>query len=467
MIQYQLLMQKRIGTLVPISALFSLRDTERDKGTFASGLVFLDWLQKTHQSAWQLLPLYQTQLEPGSATKHIPSPYKGYGIGLDPKYLPSHFANLHPTEAEKKNFILNNSDWIHDYALFCALSDYFQTDDWRNWDTDIRNRETKTIVNWTNKLHAEIDTHIVIQWQLHMAYAQLKQKAKKLGIMLIGDLSFYVSLQSPLVWAHQDVFQIEKNGSIRYVSGVPNTKTSHFGRQVWGHPLYNWEHKEKVIAFWHIRLRHQTTLFDTIRFDHAKAIFAYGVMDTKNEQDDRYEKGPGSDVFEELIAFSLKNGLSIFAEDSGDSIKELRLVLNKLQIPGIKIFRFGLRGRQNKLDSKYADISQYPENTVSYTTTHDTETLLGYLQNLTPQQKQQLASAAHVTYDPEDATLAKKLRDAMLKSPTKMVIIPIQDWLLTTDRINVPGTELPVNDPNWQFKLTIPIEHFPTRLLNP
>ena len=98
-------MQKTIGTLVPISALFISKLSQNDRGTFAIGPLFLDWLKKTEQSAWQLLPLYQTQLEAGSTTKHVPSPYKSYGIGLDPKYLPESSMGIYPSRSEKKAFL--------------------------------------------------------------------------------------------------------------------------------------------------------------------------------------------------------------------------------------------------------------------------------------------------------------------------------------------------------------------------
>lgn len=456
-------MQKIIGTLVPISALLSLKHEKNDKGTFSAGLIFLDWLKKTHQSAWQLLPLHQTQLELGSGRKHVPSPYKSYGIGLDPKYLPDSFISHNPTETEKENFILESNEWIQDYALFCALTDHFQTDDWRKWDEDLRNRDKTALERWSAQLSKEIDHHIILQWQLHEAYTLLRKKAGLLNITLIGDLPFYLSIQSPLVWAHQEVFQIANDGSMQFVSGTPDSPAAHFGRQVWGHPLYNWKNREKVIAFWKMRLRYKAKLFNQIRFDHAKAIFTYGVMSIENEQYDRFDEGPGAEIFKELINFSRQNYLSIFAEDSGENMKELRKTLQILKIPGIKIFRFALMEKTDKLNSEYADIGNYPENTVAYTTTHDTETLLGYINILTKEQKQRLATTANIAYDPENMIFAKILRDGVLKSPARTVIIPIQDWLLTTDRINIPGTELPIADPNWNFHLNIPIEELPTK----
>lgn len=435
-------------------------------GTFATGLIFLDWLKKTHQSTWQLLPLYQTQLEPGSYTKRVPSPYKSYGVGINPKYLDESSMKIHPTETEKNNFILENNDWIHDYALFCALTDHFQTDDWRTWDDNLKSRDNNALIQWTQTLAQEIDRHITQQWQLHQSYMQLRNKAKKLGISLQGDLPFYVCIQSPLVWAHQSVFDLEKDGSMQFVSGVPNIPPSFFGRQIWGHPLYNWKSKKNwvhIIALWKMRLCYLAGLFDVIRFDYAKAFYNYGAMDIKNKRDDGYRKGPGAEVFEELVTFSKDCGLSVFVEDSGNKIEEMRKSMRMLNSPGIKILRFGLDEKKDIVIGEYADVLHYPEFTVAYTTTHDTETLLGYLHKLTSKQKQRLAIAANVAYDQNYKTFAKTLRDAVIASPAQTVIIPIQDWLLTTDRINVPGTELAVDDPNWQFKLKIPIVDLPTR----
>ncbi|HWY79760.1 MAG TPA: 4-alpha-glucanotransferase [Candidatus Sulfotelmatobacter sp.] len=458
--------QKTIGTLVPISALVSITNNGNDNGTFAVGLSFLDWLKKTNQSAWQLLPLYQTQLELNSATKRVPSPYKGYGIGLDPKYLPESFVGVYPSKSEKNDFIETNNQWIHDYAFFCALSDHFKTDDWRKWNDGLRNRDKATLDYWSNQLAKKIDNQIILQWQLHQAYMQLRNKAKKLHISLQGDLPFYVCIQSPLVWAHQSAFDLEKDGSMQYISGVPNIPPSFFGRQIWGHPLYNWQSKEnwdEIISLWKIRLRYLAGLFNLIRFDYAKAFYHYGAMDVTSQQNDGYRDGPGTVVFEELVKFSKECGLFVFVEDSGNKIDEMRESMKRLNSPGIKILRFGLDEKKDIVIGEYADVLHYPKFTVAYTTTHDTETLLGYLYNLTPEQKQRLAIAANVAYNIDDKIFTKILRNAVITSPAQTVIIPIQDWLVTIERINTPGTELSINDPNWNFHLQIPIEHLPTQ----
>jgi 4-alpha-glucanotransferase len=442
--------RKTIGTLLP---LFALQEND-----FLSAKKFLTWLKKTNQSAWLLLPLHEKQLEEGSATNHVPSPYKSYGIGLDPKYLPKE--PLETPRMSLEAFLEKHKDWIFDYALFCSLRDYFGTDNWLRWDKEISFRDENTIVIWKEKLKEKILFYQTEQWQLHETYRLLHSEAGSLDIALIGDLPYYPSFRSPLVWAHQEVFQIAEDGHLPFVSGIPDTAATHFGRQIWGHPLYNWDEKQKeVITFWKLRLRYLASIFDHVRFDHAKAFFSYGVMDPNNSDNDCYKEGPGIEVFKELIQYAQQEGLTIFAEDSGDRTEVLRSAMNGMNLPGLRIFRFSLKG--NNINPRYSEINQYPENCVAYTTTHDTETLLSYIQNLLPEQKKLLSESTGITYT-TDKSFAKEIRDAIVASPANMVIIPIQDWLLTTDRINVPGTEKEIGDTNWQYRLSMPVEDLPT-----
>ncbi len=451
---------KIIGTLAPIFSLRSNNQTSEDQGTFETGLYFLDWLKKTKQNAWQILPFNETQLEKGSAIKHVPSPYKGYGIGLAPKYLSTTYAKLKPDTQTKNKFIIQHKDWLEDYVIFCSIRDFYGTDDWRLWDRPLQSREKGALKEWTKKHKAEINYYIVQQWQLHESYKQLRSKAKELEISLIGDIPFYLSIQSPLVWANQNAFQMNKDGSLSFVSGIPRTAGTYFGRQVWGHPLYNWEQQDDVIKLWKLRLWYQSLLFEDIRIDHARAFFDFGAIDIEHPENDVYLDGPGGDVLEELIAFGLQNNMSVFVEDSGDGTGKLRKSMHKLEVSGIKIYYFAIDPSGKAVNDKYAFIKNYPENCVAYTTTHDTMTMLGYMQLLDKEKKIKLAESAELIYK-SDKQLAEDLRNKIIDSPANTVIIPIQDWLLTTDRINVPGTEKEINDPNWQFTLDQAVQDLP------
>lgn len=452
---------KVIGTFIPIESLVSNKLNDSDQGTFKTAEIFLDWLAATRQSAWQFLPLHETQLVPGSATRHVASPYKSYGIGLNPKFLASNFGQINPNDREK--FEQENSNWLPDYALFISLRDHFGTDNWRTWDENIRNRDKVTLDFWRKKMIEKIDEEINLQYKLHKSYSSLKRKARENDIELIGDLPFYVSVNSPLAWMYQDIFQIE-NGEMEFVSGVPYSPTAHFGRQIWGHPLYKWDfinNGENIESYWHLRLLYLSKLFDVMRLDHSKAFFSYGIVNIKDAKKDTYAKGPGYAFFRNLVEFSRKNNLEVFVEDTGESRQELRRSQRLLNVAGIKMYRYAYEEKRNKISYEYAKISNYGHHTVAYTSTHDTETLLGYLAILTSQQKIRLSEVSGIAYDYDDLKFAKIIRDAIIKSPAERVIIPIQDWLLSTDRINVPGTENEENDPNWKYQIPIPIEDLP------
>ncbi|OGH06158.1 MAG: hypothetical protein A2171_02885 [Candidatus Levybacteria bacterium RBG_13_35_9] len=453
--------RKIVGTLVP---LFSLYSTESETSTFETGGLFLDWIVKTKQSAWHLLPLHQTQLEKGSATKHVPSPYKGYGIGLDPKYLSEKAKNLTPTKNELNNFIQDAKDWLPDYALFCALRDHFGTDDWSTWDENFKKRDFNTLEIAKKKFEKQIEQYTRQQWQCYKSYSELRKKAKEKQIILIGDIPYYLSLQSPLVWTHQKAFQIDKDSKLSRVSGVLAGPKAHFGRQLWGHPLYRWnspKHNEEIINLWKIRLKFLSKLFDMIRLDHANGFFYYGSLDPLDAANDTLQKGPGFSAFEETVRYSRSVGLTPYAEDSSVKLKGLREALTKLDVWGIRILRYAVNEKRNELIETYAYIKSYPENTVAYTSLHDTEPLMGYLSLLNASQKKTLTETAGIKLSNDEKELALRLRQAVINSKARIVVIPIQDWLLTKDRINIPGTERQVNDPNWRYRLALPVEQIP------
>lgn len=455
---------KIIGTFAPVFSLQSNQQSPSDQGTFATGIHFIDWLKRTHQHAWQILPLSETQLEKGSANRHVPSPYKGYGIGLDPQYLSSEYKKLIPTNAQMKSFLKKHQAWIYDYAYFCAFRDHFGTDDWRVWSVGLRDRHPQAIKLWKEKLAHEIAFYLVQQWQLHTSYNEMHKHAKKKNILIIGDLPFYVSLKSPLVWANRDLFEIDKKGQWEFVSGAATLSTSHFGRQVWWHPLYNWSKKEKLLTFWKMRLEYRSHLYDVIRFDYAIGFLAYAAKHVSDASKDEIRNGPGEEFIDELVTFTKSKGLDVFFEDSGNPIKILREYMQHAGIPGIRIFRFAYDELIKRIVPHYAEVKNYPPLSVAYATTHDTEPLLGYLEILTQDEKVLLATHAHIAYNKDDRVFAASIRKALLTSPAKTVILQLQDWLLTTERINIPGTEKEVNDTNWNYKLHIPIEDLPSKV---
>ena len=246
------------------------------------------------------------------------------------------------------------------------------------------------------------------------------------------------------------------------VSGILGGPKAYFGRQLWGHPLYAWgllSQNERVITLWKKRLRFLALLFDIVRLDHASGFFSYCSLDPTDPAHDTLEPGPGFPVFKEIITYCHMVRLRPYAE--GIETKAPKEALAKLRVGAIRIFRFAYNEKINEIVGKYANIASYPPNTTAYTALHDTEPLMGYLVLLTSEQKKLIARIASVGYSSNSKTLVVRLREAVVNSPSRMVIIPIQDWLLTEDRINIPGTEKAKDDPNWHYRLSVPVEQLP------
>jgi len=452
--------KKIVGTLLPMTALVSKSAPE---GTFKAGEKFVDWLSKSEQNAWRVLPLHQTELEKGSKTKHVPSPYKGYGVGLDPRFLSNEPLIL--DDKKLYEFVNENNYWLESYTLFCALRDYFGTDAWSEWPEKIRSRDEETMSKWTEKLSVQINNHLIEQAKLHFAYQKLQKRAVEKKISLIGDMPFYLGLNSPLVWRYQYLFDLDENGLPLRVSGVLVGIKSYFGRQIWGHPLYKWQDSTllpELEKLFQIRLKYLASLFSLIRLDHAKGFFYYGAIHLSNQRLDKYLVGPGSKFLDKLIRFSKKEKLKIYAEDTGDMLIELRQYLRLHRLPGVKIFRFAYNDKRKIFSNQYLKIDKYPVNTVAYTTTHDTESLLGYLEKLTNLEIKTLMKKMNFIKCFSLTEFAEFIRNTVINSPAKIVLIPLQDWLLTTERINVPGSEKEIDDPNWQYRMSVAIEDLPT-----
>jgi len=410
---------------------------------------------------WQLLPLAETHLERGSRKQFVPSPYKGYGVGLSPRWLPREHSQMTPKAGELAAFVKENGDWLLDYALFCALRDEFNTDNWTVWPAPIRRRRPQAVTEWQERLSEAVDHHVLVQWQLSVAYGSVREEAGRRKISMVGDLPYYVPLQSPLVWSNQEAFRIGRGGRLTWQSGIPKHASGHFGRQTWGHPLYNWKNYAAVMRTWKIRLDNFARMYDLIRIDHPKGFFRYGAMHVTDSSKDKLSGGPGSKALLEVVRRARSHGMEVMAEDAGYRLGDLRKVLDTGKVAGVRILRFAYNEKQKRIVPRYADVNKYPGHVVAYPSTHDTESLVGYLKKLSAAERRLVSQRIGVEYSTDVKELAKRFIQSLLASKSHCVIVPLRDWLGSSARINVPGTEKPIGDRNWRYKTEIPIEEFP------
>ena len=83
----------------------------------------------------------------------------------------------------------------------------------------------------------------------------MRREARRRRVRLLGDVPIFVAHESADVFAHPDLFRLDKKGRPQVVTGVPPDYFSRRG-QVWGHPHYDWTELRRTRYRWWIeRLR--------------------------------------------------------------------------------------------------------------------------------------------------------------------------------------------------------------------
>ena len=278
---------------------------------------------------------------------------------------------------------------------------------------------------------------------------KLKAYANENGIQIIGDIPIYVAMDSADTWANPWLFKLDEKNCPTQVAGCPPDGFSATG-QLWGNPLYNWEvHRNSGYEWWIQRISNCFRLYDVVRIDHFRGFDEYYAIPygDKTAENGWWEKGPGIDLFR---AISARLGdREIIAEDLGymtDSVKQL---VEESGYPNMKVIEFAFDERDTGNASDYLP-HNYPRNCVVYTGTHDNETLLSWLEDITPAERRQVREYLNNFRD-SGKELCQDLICLVMRSVANMCIIPMQDYLGLDNsaRMNQPSTL----GKNWKWRL--------------
>ena len=235
------------------------------------------------------------------------------------------------------------------------------------------------------------------------------------------------------------------------MAGCPPDAFSATG-QLWGNPLYNWEHhKETGYAWWMQRLAACFERYDVVRIDHFRGFDAYYAIPygEPTAEHGHWEHGPGYDIFR-----SMKEKLGekeVIAEDLGFLTPSVIELVKKSGYPGMKILQFAFDSRE---ESDYLP-HNYTHNCVVYTGTHDNDTVMGWYDTLKGADKKlcddylRLKNADGEPIPREQ--LPWEFVRAAMSSVADLAIIPMQDYLEldSSARINTPSTL----GCNWKWRM--------------
>ncbi|MBF1110345.1 MAG: 4-alpha-glucanotransferase, partial [Solobacterium sp.] len=456
---------RKAGILMPVASL----PGRHGCGTF--GKEAYDFVKMMHQSGlgiWQLLPL--NPLGYGNSPYQ---PYSSYAvdelyISLDVlaqqgllKKVPSYHRNDDEIQYEEvrqyhdkylrlayqkfekdeayESFI--KQSWVKEYAIFKTFKVANNLRPWNEWEKEQKDYPINQKLD-LSKYEDEIAYQMFLQFVLHQQWHALKKYANSLGIQMVGDIPFYVGLDSADVWAHRENFLLDQDGRPTFIAGVPPDYFSATGQR-WGNPIYDWKFMKKdKFTFWIERLSYMGKMFDVVRVDHFRAFDTYWKIpaDCPTAIEGEWIEAPGYELFDTL--FKQYPNLTIVAEDLGDLRPEVLELRDHYKFRGMRIVQFTFDPEGMEEDKTHLLV---------YTGTHDNDTTYSWYchqsASLRRKMRQYLWKHGYRKHSFVDDVI-----DYSLDSNADMVIIPMSDWIHAGSqaRLNMPGS---VGAPNWMWRM--------------
>ena len=370
--------------------------------------------------------------------------------------------------AQKYRSFCSEMTWLNEYSLFMSIKEFYDAKAqeekihgamWSSyWPKKLASHDHETVDKWEKEHKREIEIHKVIQFFFFTQWKKLKAYANSKHIEIVGDIPIFVASDSSDVWADQPLFQLQKNGTPKFVAGVPPDYFSATG-QLWGNPLYDWDvMKKENYSWWIKRIKAMLSLVDYVRIDHFRGFEAYWSIPFGSETaiHGEWKKGPGSALFN-AIKKEL-GSIPIIAEDLGiitDEVAELR---DEFNLPGMKVLQFAFSREEA---DKGAMINaflphEYSKNCVVYPGTHDNDTARGWFSKLSESDQELITS--YLTSNIEglavtDENLPLLFIQHAFSSVAQAAVIPVQDiyTLGSEARMNEPST---AGGTNWQWRMS-------------
>ncbi|MCI5649918.1 MAG: 4-alpha-glucanotransferase [Fusicatenibacter sp.] len=464
------------GILLPVASLPSRYGI----GCFSKeAYEFVDLLKEAGQSNWQILPLGPTGYGDSpyqSFSTYAGNPYfidlealtqegllteeecNACDFGSNPAYVDYEKIYLSRFEILKKafhrfvpnaefdEFVQKNSYWLEDYSLYMAIKNQQGGISWSEWPEELKNREEWALNEKRAELSEEIAFYRFQQFMFQKQWRALKSYANEKGIRIIGDIPIYVAFDSADTWANPILFQFDEENKPKAVAGCPPDAFAATG-QLWGNPLYDWDyHRSTGYAWWLQRLSYCFNLYDVVRIDHFRGFDEYYSIPYGDKTAERghWEKGPGIELFN-TVKEKIGN-VDVIAEDLGYLTPSVIEMVKESGYSGMKVLQFAFDSRE---ESDYLP-HNYDRNCVVYTGTHDNDTILGWYDVMSEQDREFSKEYMGNAKSTKEELPWDFIRMAM-ESVADLAVIPIQDYLGLGGeaRINFPSTL----GNNWKWRL--------------
>ncbi len=378
------------------------------------------------------------------------------------------------------------------FALFEALQASFHRQDadidrWQEWPEAYRDPESATVKRWADEHRDEIEFHQYLQWNTEQQLSAIHENCIRHGmcISIYRDLAVGNAKPSAQCWAEQADYALDMG------IGAPPDDFNSSG-QNWSLPplrpqaLFDQAYRPFINTL-RANMRHA----GAIRIDHIMSLMRlFWVPPDCSPEAGAYISYPFADMLGILALESQRNHCLIIGEDLGTVPDEVRHALEINKILSYRILYFEKDWHHGTIKPP----GEYPRYALCTSGSHDLPTLRGFWQgadlelrerlNLNPSddfrgQQQRirwrdrfeiLAALARenllASEEIDETTAAKDLGSELAlsiqrylaRSQSMLLMVQVEDLLLETNQVNVPGT---IDEyPNWRSKLSTTLENW-------
>ncbi|WP_161936171.1 4-alpha-glucanotransferase [Thermodesulfovibrio aggregans] len=343
------------------------------------------------------------------------------------------------------------------FAVFCFLREKFGKD-WQNWNPQLRCADTQIL----NKIYRDNEKEVLFYEYLQWLVDSELEEIRKYPILV--DMGFCSIKSSFDVWLNQELF------ALRAEYGAPPDDFNPKGQKWGAPPLIPFKLKEKAYLPF-IKILRANMKTKLLRIDHALGLFrAYWIPEGSTPQNGAYVRYPWKDLLGIIALESQLNRTGIIGEDLGTAEDWMKEELIKRKICSWRVFYF------EKTQEKYKPSTAYPEYSLCSITTHDLPTFKGFWhgKDIELREKfkiydEQQAQNALIERQKDKEKIIALLKEEGLfqgesieellfsiikflsKTPSRYLLLYLEDILLMEDQTNFPGTT--TEYPNWQRKL--------------
>ncbi len=457
--------------------------------------VIPDFAECAEAKAMVHAPQFQAQLRALRAAEQVE--YRGVAAmksqALERLYVyfrSHHLARNTDRARAFRAYQAEQGDSLRKQALFEALQEYFRAQDggvwgWPAWPEAYRDQHAPEVASFCDAHLERVEYFEYLQWQASKQFAAAGTRSWEvgLGVGVMLDLAIGVAEGGAATWSRRELYALTAN------VGAPPDDINHMG-QDWGLPPWI-PHQLTASAYEPFIELLRANMRDSgaLRMDHVMGLRRlFWVARGLPVADGAYVNYPFEDLLGILALESHRNRCLVVGEDLGTVPDEVRHALNPTNVLSTRLMYF-----ERHHDGRLKQPAEYPVNAMAAVTTHDLPTLAGFWQGLDidlrdrlhlfPDEavrNQQVVSRSEdraqllvalesegvlppgsrmqpIAFPEMTAELAATVYTYMARTPSKLLLLQMEDGFGVKEQPNLPGTTEPTY-PCWRLKMPLNLE---------